>query len=80
VGTVSPALEEDTADDQEAVDGQVDYEHDGNVQREEDDCADEAECAISDDEPLQQGYLSFWLDYDGGAVGYDFAHSGADFR
>jgi hypothetical protein len=30
-GTVSRALEEDSADDQEAVDGQVDYERDSNV-------------------------------------------------
>ena len=30
-GMVSCVLEEDTTDDQEAVDGQVDYKHDGNL-------------------------------------------------
>jgi len=50
VGTVSSALEEDTADNQEAVDSQVYYQDDGSVYCKQDTGPDEAEYAIGDDE------------------------------
>jgi hypothetical protein len=48
-GTVSPALEEDTTDDQEAIDGQVYYQNKGNVYCKQDARPNETERSVSDD-------------------------------
>ena len=54
---VSTTLEEDTAHDQEAVDGQVDYQHDCHMHHEQDDGPDQAEQAVGDDNAAQQDYF-----------------------
>ena len=52
--TVSLALEEDAAHNQEAVDSQVDDQHECDVPGEQDDGPDQAEQAVSDDDAAQQ--------------------------
>src|SRR5579859_627307 len=48
-GTVPPSLEEDAAHDEEAVDSQVDDQHERDVPGEQDDSPDQAEQAVGDD-------------------------------
>ncbi len=76
--TVAPALEENTPNDQQAIDGQVYHQNSCDVRRKQDTRHDQADHAISNQHPSKQLSLSLRLDDYRSAVGHNFGHRSTD--
>jgi hypothetical protein len=77
--TVSPTLEENASDNQEAIDDQVYHQNNCCMHCKQDASHDQTEHAVSDEHSSKQLCLPLRLDDHGSTVCYNFAHHVADF-
>jgi hypothetical protein len=77
--TVSPTLEENSPNNQEAIDGQIYHQNNCCVHCKQDAGHDQTEHAVSNESPSKQCYLSLQLDDHRSTICHNFAHCIANF-